>query len=82
MSRTYKDSSKDRQPRSRSGRGRPRNISVRAVRRDPPDLRRLSRAIIELAVAQAEADAEAAKGTNASTSNESNASPEDADGDG
>lgn len=36
-----------------------RNIRVHAVRRDPPDLRRLSRALIQLAQAQAEADAQA-----------------------
>jgi hypothetical protein len=36
-----------------------RRISVRAVRRDPPDLRKLSRALIALAAAQAEADAQA-----------------------
>ena len=33
-------------------------IRVRGVRRDPPDLRRLARALIELAQLQAEADAE------------------------
>jgi hypothetical protein len=39
-----------------------RRISVRAVRRDPPDLKKLSRALIALAMeqAQAEADAQAA----------------------
>jgi hypothetical protein len=39
-----------------------RHISVRAVRRDPPDLKKLSRALIALALeqAQAEADAQAA----------------------
>lgn len=39
-----------------------RRISVRAVRRDPPDLKKLSRALIALALeqAQAEADAQAA----------------------
>jgi hypothetical protein len=56
MSKTYKDS-----PRHKAARkGRERNISVRAVRRDPPDLRKLSRALIQLAMAQAEADAHAA----------------------
>lgn len=40
--------------------GRPeRRISVRAVRRDPPDLKKLSQALIALAIAQAEADAQA-----------------------
>ncbi len=51
MSRTYKDSAK--------GGGRERHISVRAVRRNPPDLRKLSRALIALAMAQAAAEAAA-----------------------
>lgn len=51
MSRTYKDS---------HGRGRaPQRLTVRGVRRDPVDVRKLSRAIIMLAQAQAEADAKA-----------------------
>lgn len=54
MSRTYKDS------RKVNGRaGREHRVSVRAVRRDPPDLRKLARALIELAMAEAEADAQA-----------------------
>jgi hypothetical protein len=36
-----------------------RRIRVRAVRRDPPDLRKLSRALIALALAQAQAEADA-----------------------
>ncbi len=36
-----------------------RRISVRAVRRDPPDLKKLSQALIALAIAQAEAEAQA-----------------------
>jgi len=59
MSRTFKDSPHGRQQRSRGGRTRQRNISVRAVRRDPPDLRKLSRALIQVAMAQSEADAQA-----------------------
>jgi hypothetical protein len=51
MSRTYKDSPK--------GGGRQRHISVRAVRRNPPDLRKLSRALIALAMAQAASEAAA-----------------------
>jgi hypothetical protein len=35
-----------------------RRIRVRAVRKDPSDLRRLARALIELAKLQAEAEAE------------------------
>jgi hypothetical protein len=44
------------------GKKQRRAISVRAVRRNPPDLKKLSRALIALALeqAQAEADAEAA----------------------
>jgi hypothetical protein len=51
MSRTHKDA-----PHRK---GRQRNISVRAVRRDPPDLRKLSRALIQLAMEQAAAEAAA-----------------------
>ena len=41
------------------GGGRQRRISVRAVRRDPPDLRKLSRALINIALEQAAAEAAA-----------------------
>jgi hypothetical protein len=43
----------------KGGRHPERRISVRAVRRDPPDLKKLSQALIALAMAQAEAEAEA-----------------------
>jgi hypothetical protein len=36
-----------------------RRITIRSVRRDPPDVRKLSRALIALAYAQAKAEAEA-----------------------
>jgi hypothetical protein len=36
-----------------------RRIRVRAIRREKPDLRKLARALIELAQAQAEAEAQA-----------------------
>ncbi len=36
-----------------------RQIRVRGVRRDPPDLKKLSRALIALAMAQAQAEADA-----------------------
>ena len=52
MSRTYKDSPNAKQTRPRSRR---RDISVRAVRRDPPDVRKLSRALITLAMTEAAA---------------------------
>jgi hypothetical protein len=55
MSKTYKDSPKSKAARK----GRERHISVRAVRRDPPDLRKLSRALISLAMAEAAAEADA-----------------------
>jgi hypothetical protein len=55
MSKTYKDSP----DRKTAGKRRQRNISVRAVRRDPPDLHKLSRALITLAMAEAAAEAEA-----------------------
>jgi len=45
--------------RQRSKRSYERRISVRTVRRDPPDLRKLSRALIALAQADAEAQAQA-----------------------
>jgi len=62
MSKTFKDAPESKQNRSGPGRGRGRrrNISVRAVRRDPPDLRKLSRALIQLALAEAEAEAQQA----------------------
>ena len=66
MSRSYKDSPKYTPPAGHGpgrGRGRQRNISVRAVRRDPPDLRKLSRALISLAMDEAAAKTEAAKTT-------------------
>lgn len=59
MSKTFKDSPQGKAARGGHGRQRQRNISVRAVRRDPPDLRRLAQALIELAIAEAAAQAEA-----------------------
>jgi hypothetical protein len=38
---------------------RERNISIRGVRRNPPDLKKLSQALVALAMAQAEAEAQA-----------------------
>ena len=49
----------NKQTRRKRG-GRPhRGISVRAIRRDPPNPKKLSQALIALALAQAEKDAEA-----------------------
>jgi hypothetical protein len=39
-----------------------RHIRIRSIRRDPPDLRKLSRALIELARAQQEADSRSEHG--------------------
>jgi hypothetical protein len=47
----------------RKGTGRDRHISVRAVRRDPPDVRKLGRAVVQLALAQAAAEAAAQQDT-------------------
>ena len=63
MSRTNRNNPKE-------GRGsgrRERHISVRGVRRDPPDLRKLSRAVIALALAEAEAEAQAQQTSTADT---------------
>ena len=45
--------------RQQSKRSYERRISVRTVHRDPPDLRKLSRALLALAQADAEAQAQA-----------------------
>lgn len=36
-----------------------RRVRIRALRRDPPDIKKLSRALIALAMAQAQAEADA-----------------------
>lgn len=48
-----------REVRRPKGRGRERQISVRPVPRKEPDVRKLARAVIQLALAQAEAEAQA-----------------------
>ena len=51
-------SASSRPPRRRSGAGRTgRNLVVRGVRRDPPDMRKLARVIASLAADMAAADA-------------------------
>ncbi len=45
--------------RAKEGDKPDRRLSVRGVRRDPPDLKRLSQALIALATAQLEAEARA-----------------------
>jgi len=63
MSRTYKDAPQSkRQPAGRTN-TRQRHLTVRSVRRQPPDLRKYSRAVIEHALAEAAAEASAAAET-------------------
>jgi len=45
--------------RKQRPRGGERRIRVRAIRRDPPDIKKLSRALIALALTQAQAEADA-----------------------
>ena len=55
----------------RGSRGTPkaeRHITVRSVRRDPPDLRKLSRAVIAMALRDAEAQAEGRAAMNSNDS--------------
>ena len=59
MSKTYKDRPDNRPKNGRGGRARQRHISVRAVLRERPDVQRLSRAVISLALSQAETEAQA-----------------------
>jgi hypothetical protein len=47
--------------KKRRGTGRPeRRLSVRGVRRDPPDAKKISQALVALAIARAEQEAQAA----------------------
>ena len=52
-----------------------RQIRVRAIRNSPPDLRRLARALIELAQAQAEVEAEAQAESSAKAKRQKKAAP-------
>lgn len=54
----------------RGSRGTPkpeRHITVKSIPRDPPDLRKLSRAVIAMALRDAEAEAEAREAMNGTT---------------
>lgn len=79
MSRTYKDRPRHEQPRNR-GRGRQRHISVRSVRRDPLDVRKLSRAVVALAMAQADAEARATADDQPAVTSKPPQSPEESQG--
>jgi hypothetical protein len=54
---------KNKSTRSRStrGRGRDRRLSIRSELRAEPDLHKIARAVVTLAMAQAEKEAQAAK---------------------
>lgn len=59
MSRTVRNTPTGDHGRSKRSDGRSqrlRQISVRSIRRDPPDARKLGKAIIQLALAEAEAE--------------------------
>jgi hypothetical protein len=51
--------SSDKNDKNKDGQRRERRISIRSVRRDEPDTRKLARALIAIVQAQAEAEAQA-----------------------
>lgn len=51
--------SNDKNRKGKGTQGRERRISIRSVRREEPDTRKLARALIAIVQAQAEADAQA-----------------------
>jgi hypothetical protein len=55
-----------------------RRISIRSVRKDPPDFKKLGRALIALAMAQAEAEAQAEAARTRDKAEEDIPRPEDA----
>ena len=77
MSRTYKDSPNNKRRPANDRPGKRRRLTVRAERRNPPDLRRLGRTVRDIAAAaQAEAEAEAAA-TNSAIEQQSEQPPEE-----
>lgn len=56
-----------------------RRISIRSVRKDPIDYKKLGRALIALAMAQAEADAQAEVAKKCEKADESTPRPRDAE---
>jgi hypothetical protein len=52
-----------------------RRISIRSVRKNPPDLSKLGRALIALAIAEAEAEAEAEDAQSKKTEAEAGETP-------
>lgn len=61
--------------RTRRRRYEQRQVSVRSVRRDPPDIRKLSKALIALAMAEAEHEAQAEQQTRPATSSKADGKP-------
>lgn len=59
--------SKKRMNRNGYQRREERRITVRGVRRDPPDIRKLSKALIALAMAEAERQAQAEQAVRSAT---------------
>lgn len=58
-----------KEPRAR--RGRQRQLSVRSVRREQPDVQKIARSVIAMAMAQAEKDAQAAAAAREATDQQS-----------
>lgn len=78
MSRTIRITSIDNQRGSKGQRGRrkrDREIALRVVRRSEPDLRRMGRALIALAIREAEAEVQAAQQTNQQKENKTPSPP-------
>lgn len=70
--------SKSRRTRTGGNHNPARHISIRAVRRHPPDLRKLSRAVITLAMAEAAASqAHTAQHDDAATPRQTPGVPDD-----
>ena len=72
--RTQQPKEYDRRPRSR--RGRDYRLSVRGELRKEPDVNKIARVVLALAMAQAEADAEAAAQADAAVTAEPNSEPD------
>ena len=65
-------------PRRNSARGgHERHVSVRAVRRNPPDLRKLGRALMELAMSQAAIETAAQQQVEQTNQHEAASDPND-----
>ncbi len=61
----------------RNSHSRERRFTVRGIRRDPPDIQKLSKALISLAMAEAEREAQAEQTAREATSEEQPSSDSD-----